>query len=481
MNLRPALLAMSALLLQACAGMGGIAPQSRQLDPRGLDPGAALSAPQADAGWPQPGWWKAYGDPQLDALVDTALAGNPDLRIAQARVRQAAGQSAAAGAATLPEVDGSAGFIRTLQTREEFSPSLIGAYAYWDNSALLKASFDLDLWGKNRATAEGALDAQQAAEVNVRAAGLTLAAAAVQGYVQLDAQYALRDVAQANLERQQQVLDIARRRYAAGLGTELEVTEAATVLPETQAQLEQIDEAIALQRHQLAALAGEGPGDGDRLARPALHDGAAVDLPAAIPAGLVGRRPDIVAQRWAVEAAGKDIAVARARFYPDVNLVAFAGLEGLSFDRFFQNSATTYGAGPALTLPVFEGGRLRGNLQAQTAAYDIAVETYNRTVIAALQQVSDQIASLRSLQTQLQRTDEALALAQQAYHQAELGFRAGLSDYLSVLNTQGELLAQQRSRAQIEARRLAAHTALMQALGGGFDDTAADATAGGQP
>ncbi len=250
--------------------------------------------------------------------------------------------AAIARAGTLPRVDGAVELDRTYQTHSAFPIDIPEAYTYWENSALLKISYDLDLWGKDRAAMEGALDSLHAAEVEVRAAQLALATAVVQGYVQLSAQYALRDVAQANLERQQKVLDIARRRYKAGLGTQLEVNQATTVLPESEAQIEHIDETIALQRNQLAALAGKGPGDGEKIARPTLTLAHAAQIPAALPAGLVGHRPDVVAQRWRVEAAAKDIEVAKARFYPDVNLVAAGGIASFGFTRMFTDSENAH-------------------------------------------------------------------------------------------------------------------------------------------
>jgi len=485
MNLRhattAAITAVLGFALAGCASLGGIGPHAQRLDAQTLDAGSALRAASADAAWPDASWWQAYGDAQLNLLVRDALAGNPNLRIAQARVDQAQGYAAIARAGTLPQLEGDAGFTRIYYTHEELTPSFTQANTFWDNSMLLKASYDLDLWGKNHNAAEAALDTVHAAEVEVRAARLALTTAVVQGYVQLSAQYALRDVAQANLERQRKILDIARRRYKAGLGSQLEVNQAATVLPESQAQIEHIDETITLQRNQLAALAGKGPGDGEKIARPALTLDHMARIPASLPAGLIGHRPDIVAQRWRVAAAAKDIKVAQARFYPDIDLVAFGGLETLSFSQLFTNSALGGGFGPAISLPIFEGGKLRGNLRAQSAGYDIAVESYNNALIGALREVADQIVSLRSLAKQLERTDAALASARTANNQAEQGYRAGLTDYLSVLNTQAELLVQQRNRAQIVARQLETYAALMKALGGGFEETAPAQAAWTQP
>lgn len=465
---------LAGLVLAACADFAGIAPQARKLDAQALNVGTAL-APAADAAWPEQAWWQAYGDPQLDRLVTAARAGNPGLRIALARVEQARGLAAIAEAAELPNVEFGARAIRTYSTHEEFSPSLIGANTYWQAGALLRASYELDLWGKDRHAAESALDAVHAGEAEAQAARLALTTAVVQAYVQLSADHALRDLAVENLERQQKILDIARRRLKAGLGTQLELNEAATRPPETEAQIERLDERLQLQRHLLAALAGEGPGDGDAIARPALRLDAPARVPAELPAGLLGHRPDIVAQRWRVEASAQDIAVAKARFYPDINLAAFAGVASLNLSTLLGGSAATGGFGPALSLPVFDGGRLRGNLRAQTAGYDAAVESYNAAVIAALREVADEVTSLRSLARQLEHTEAALATATVANEQADQGFRAGLTDYLSVLNTQAGLLAQQRSRAELIARQFAAHAALMKALGGGYLEPAAAA------
>lgn len=476
MNLQAALIAVLSFALSACADFAGITPKAKLLDAGQLNAGAALQA-RADAGWPDQAWWQAYQDPQLDALVAQALAGNPSLRAAAARVEQARGMAGIARGATLPEVGAEADLTRTYQTHKAYPLDTQNAYTYWENEGLLKISYDLDLWGKNRNALESALDQVHAAEVEQQAARLSLSAAVTEAYVQLAAQYLLRDVAQANLERQRKALDIARRRYKAGIGTQLEVNEASTVLPESQAQIEHIDESIALLHNELAALAGGGPGDGERIARPVLKMDQPPRLPAALPAGLVGHRPDIVAQRWQVQAASRDIEVAKARFYPDVNLVAAGGIASFGFTRMFTGQSATGEWGPAISLPIFEGGRLRGNLQAHSAAYDAAVESYNGAVIGALREVADQVVSLQSLDRQLERTDAAMASARTAEDQAEQGFRGGLTDYLSVLNTQAELLAQQRNRAQIVARQLQSYAALMKALGGGFHEAPPAATA----
>ena len=166
-----------------------------------------------------------------------------------------------------------------------------------------------------------------------------------------------------------------------------------------------------------------------------------ISLPDYVPANLIGRRPDVVAQRWRVEAAGKNIEVAKAGFYPDINISAFLGFQSLGFAGFLSSNAAMRGIAPAISLPIFEGGRLRSQLGAQTANYDAAVESYNNTLVLALQAVADQIVRLKSSEKQKAEIEKALALAQKSYDLAQRGYHSGISEYLTVLNTQTVLAA----------------------------------------
>ena len=193
-------------------------------------------------------------------------------------------------------------------------------------------------------------------------------------------------------------------------------------------------------------------------------------LPAGLRADLLGRRADLVAQRWRVEAALKDVDVARAQFYPNVNLVAFVGLSSIGLDNFVKPGSTTYGAGPALRLPIFEGGRLRANLSARNAEVDAAVDGYNAALLRALREVADEVASLQSLERQQQAQADALASAESAFDLALQRYRSGLGNYLIVLNAESTVLAQRRAVVDLKARHLAAEAALARALGGGYQD-----------
>ncbi|HEX8739152.1 MAG TPA: TolC family protein, partial [Casimicrobiaceae bacterium] len=185
-------------------------------------------------------------------------------------------------------------------------------------------------------------------------------------------------------------------------------------------------------------------------------------------AELLGRRPDLVAQRLRIAAAGKDIDVAKASFYPNVNLVAFAGLESFGLSRLVSAGSESFGVGPAITLPIFDTGRLRGNLAAKDADYDAAVSQYDEMVVEALREVADRIASWKSIEAQRQEQAQAVATAQQAYDLALIRYREGIGNYLQVLSAEQPLLVQQGLDVDLRARELTVSINLIRALGGGF-------------
>ncbi|MFZ6647566.1 TolC family protein [Undibacterium sp. TJN25] len=502
------LLAILAVALAGCADMKGISPQAKMTDSNTLAAGAAINSANIDANWPKAAWWQAYGDPQLNSLVQQAISGSPTLKIARARVELAGSLAGIARANTLPQVGAKAETTRELFTGQGLVPPPLAGNWDWYNEITVKAGYDLDLWEKDSNALKAALDTVHASAAEVRGAQLQLETTLVRSYLQLALQYRLKDVALASLQQQESIANIARRRQRAGLGTQLEVSQAETSLPVAQSNIEQLDESISLLRNQIAALTGQGPGAGDAVQRPRLPIGLSgappttttataatsttpataasssqlpISLPDYVPANLVGRRPDVVAQRWRVEAAGKNIEVAKAGFYPDINISAFLGFQSLGFAGLLSGNSMVRGIAPAISLPIFEGGRLRSRLGAETASYDAAVESYNGTLVTALQSVADQIVRLKSSEKQKAQIAQALVLAQRSYDIAQRGFHSGISEYLTVLNTQTVLLQQQQRMEQVDAAYLDAWAQLMQALGGGLEEQAAPAIADSRP
>ena len=456
--------------LAGCADMGNIKPQASQLKPAELNPGKAIAAASENIAWPDERWWEALHDEQLNTLVNAALSDNPNLRATLARVRQAEALAGVAKAATLPRVDASASADRELYSAHSTIPApLAGNYA-WKNTATLSGSYDLDLWGRNRDALAAALDEVHLAAAESQMARLALETSIVRSYIQLSLEYALQDSVKENLTQRQRILDITRRRKAAGLASDIDVTSIETTLPAGRREHEQYGEAIALLRNQLAALIGKGPGDGDTIARPtlALQEGHSGAVPSTLPAELVGRRPDIVAQRWRVEAAGSRTDGAKKDFYPNINLAAFAGMQSLGFGHFLDAGSRMRGITPAISLPVFDGSRLRSQLGNQTALYDGAVEQYNATVIQAMSDVANAVVKIESVKEQDKLAQRALESARRQQHLSEQAYRAGLTDTLNVINAQLTLLNEQQQMAQVASKQLDNYALLMSALGGGI-------------
>ena len=464
--------AVAALLIAGCASMDGLSTQAKVNEPAGLAAGKSLAdARLSPAAWPQGDWWKRFNDPQLDRLMDEALAGSPTLRIAQARARKAMSFVQLASAARYPQVNGSADVTRQRYPEHGLIPPPFAGEL--ETQARLQATldFDLDIWGKNRAVYAAAMGNARAAEVDAYAARLALSVAVSQAYVELQRAYLQLDVAEKALAEREQIYKLTQERFDAGIDSRLAVKQAESALPATRERIAQLNEVIGLVRNQLAALLGQGPDRGLEIARPTATTLTQIELPSNLPAALIGRRPDIVAQRWRVESSGKIIDVTKAQFYPNVSLIAFAGLQSIGLSNFFEAGSRTFGVGPAVTLPIFDAGRLRGQLAGAQANYDEAVERYNEALVNGLRDVVDQLTSFRSLEEQGRQQAHAQSTAQEAYDLALMRFREGVGNYLEVLTAESQLLTQQSLDADLRARRLALTIRLVQALGGGFDET----------
>lgn len=455
--------------ISGCVSTGDIAPEAATLDANALATDHAIQAAAREAGWPQAQWWKVYADP-VDAWIEKALDGNPGLAVAHARVRQAKSMAGLVESIESPQIEGKGSLVRHRWPDDYFyGPGDLARTTSWNNSTEIGLNYKLDLWGRDRSDSERAVDLAHMAAAEARQAQLELEGNIVRAYVQLSLQYAEMDIAKAMLQQQRDILALAQRRLRGGIGTHFEVSQAEVPLPETERRIEVIDEEIQLTRNLLAALAGKGPGEGRTVRRPSLNLAAQPSLPSALPAELLGRRPDVVARRWQVAALAKGVDVARADFYPNVDLMASVGFSavGGGMLEFFRSAKYTYSAGPAVTLPIFDGGRLRSQLGEAAAGYDAAVEQYNQTLVDALKNISDQLIRLHSVDIQKDFAAQSVASAQKTYDIATLAYQRGLTDYLNVLNAQTRLFQQQLVQEQVQAARLAAHASLLTALGGG--------------
>jgi len=470
-GLKPFTVLALTLAISGCIGTGGIGPQGTSLPANELATDQAIKDAAQDAHWPAGQWWRAYGDDQLNHWIDLAALGSPSLAMAAARVRQAKAMAGVAESAESLQINADSTLKRhNWPTDQFYGPGELSNTSTWDNNASLGLSYSLDLWGRESNNSERALDLAHMSAAQERQAQLELQDNMVRAYIQLSLNYAQRDIAEATLAQQQQILDLAQRRLQGGIGTHFEVSQAQTPLPETHRQIDALDEAIALSRNQIAALAGKGPGEGAQLQRPTLSLQAALKLPSALPAELLGQRPDVVASRWRVAAQARGIDVAHAGFYPNVDLVGSLGYmaTGGGMLEFLTGKKFNYSVGPAITLPIFDGGRLRSELGEASAGYDEAVAQYNQTLVNALKSISDQLIRRASMDKQQGFADESVATAQKTYDIAMVAYKRGLTDYLNVLNAQTLLFRQQQVQQQVQAARLTVHAELVVALGGGL-------------
>ena len=462
-----ALIAFAVLTLAGCASYRGVDPRSSLSEPAKLEASKSLEG-QESAAWPDLDWWKRFGDPQLDALIDEGLAGSPNIRLARARVDQALGAAQVARAPLGPQVSADGSLNRQRFSENYIFPPPIGGSTYTTTQLALNARYDLDFWGKNRSAYEAALGRSRAAQTEAFATRLALSAAIAGTYVQLARSYEQLDIAERTLNDRQQVQSLTSGRVKAGLDSKLELKQVETSIPAARARIAQTQEEIALARNQLAALLGKGPDRGLAIQRPALR-AVAVALPSRVPAELLGRRPDIVASRIRAEAAAQDIASAKAAFYPDINLAALVGVQSVNLSKLLEVGSAIPSASATISLPILDGGRLRGALAQRDAEYDVAVEQYNQALSDALRDVVDQLASMRSVQAQRVEADAAVASAEEAYQIAFTRYKAGLGSLLSLIVVEQQVLDQLQLRADVRSRELALSINLIRALGGGFD------------
>lgn len=456
----------AAAIVAGCASFDRSPPAATPVDI------AALGATAAPIDWPSDEWWRRYGDPALDALVADGLRGAPTLQAARARIARANAAAGVVRAALLPSVNGNAtSLYQRYSEHYVYPPPYAGSWNS-DNRLTLDFTYEFDFWNKYGAALDAALSQAQAAAADAETARLVLTTGIARAYFNLQRLFAQREVSRAAIVQREDVVRLTAQRFEAGLDTRVEVKQAEAALATVRTELAQYEEAIAGTRIEIAALVGAGPQRGDMLVANPHLAAPSTTLPASIPVDLVGRRPEIVASRWRVDATRSDIAVARAQFYPNINLVAFAGIASIGVTKLFTAASGVAGIGPAIRLPIFEGGRLNANLRGREADADLAVSAYDQAVIDAVRDVAAALASINGLARVTVEQARARDATTDAYNLAVIRYKAGLGNYLSVLTAQTQQLVQDRLDADLRARRFELDVNLARALGGGFADAA---------
>ncbi len=455
------------LAMAGCATSGGLHPDGTPISPDSLATSRTLANVKlSPAAWPEADWWTSLGDSQLNALIGEALHDNPSLAEADARARQAQAEASEADAERKPEVNAGAGIyeVRVPTTL----PPIGKGHTRTAKNVYARFSWDLDLWGGKRAAWEAALGQQRAEEVDAQAARIELSANVARAYVQLGYAYARQDVATAELGRATDVLKLTQKRLGAGIDSQVQLKQSDAEVAGAQERKAQADRAIDAAQSALSVLLGKGPDRGLAIARPQLMSPDVLHVPADLPVELLGHRADLVAARWRVEAAGKQVDAAKTEFLPNINIGAMAGLVMLGGGNLFTAESRFYQVGPAISLPIFDGGRRRANLNGKDALFDLAVAHYNNTLVRAVNEVCDFNNALSSLGIQIDAQQRATSAADDAWTLAEKRYKAGVGSYLEALIVRQQLLIDQERMAALHAEQIDYSVQIIQALGGGF-------------
>jgi multidrug efflux system outer membrane protein len=422
--------------------------------------------------WPSTDWWRGFGSPQLDGLIAQAQTGNLDLAAAVARVREADAQTRIAGAALLPAIGLGGGVSRIRQPASSGSATATARRTYTLYDAQISASYEIDFWGKNRASLEAAKATALASRYSEQTVALTAVTSVATTFFQI---LELRDqlaVTERNLESAESVFKALQAQLAAGTVTALDVAQQETTVATLQAQIPPLLQQQRQFIDALAILLGKPPEAID------INSGALADLshPAVLPglpSELLTRRPDVAMAEAELKVANADITVARAAFFPSVQLTAQGGFESTALSSLFGPSGFLYSLAAGLTQPIFEGGRLRGQYQYSQAFYDELLQNYRKSVISAFQDVEDALVATQQTAEQERRQQAAVDTAQRAYDIATAQLRAGTINVLTVLNTETALFAAENILVQVKLARLDAIVSLFKALGGGWNETGA--------
>jgi multidrug efflux system outer membrane protein len=434
----------------------------------GATNGWKVAEPQGQI--PKGNWWEIFGDPKLNELETQAGAANQQLKAAFARFTEARATMDAARSRFFPDVSIAASYTR--QRGSPNAPSRTTGAAFGQSStyndflAPVTLGYELDLWGRVRRSVESARAQEQASADDLEAVKLAIQSEVAIDFFKLSALDSASELLRSNIQVFSKSLELTRNRRAGGVVSDLDVAQAETLLKTTQAQLP----AVALQRsqleHAIAVLIGENPSQFQVPSR-VLASSSPV-IPPELPSQLLERRPDISAAERRMAAANAQIGVAKAAFFPTIQINGLAGFESISAGTLFNGSSRLWAVGPSITLPLFEGGRLRANLRFAKATYEEMVAGYRQTVLTAFSDVEDNLAAQTLLADQYQTENQALTAARKQLEVANNRYRDGLITYLEVATAESTVLNIEFTTVQLRGEQLTAAVTLVKALGGGW-------------
>lgn len=419
-------------------------------------------------------WWKVYGDPVLDRMVEDALAYNVDLRLAVARVDEARAALGVSRADQFPGVSANADAARNRPSQEGVTSAIAGSDPEYSNyRATLNASYELDFWGKYRRATEAARAELLAAQASREAVRLTLLSDVARGYFNLRALDAQVEVTRRTISTRLASTALQRLRFEAGVASEFDLRQVEAQTAQAQALLPSLETSLARQETALAVLLGRSPRD--IVSRP-LDRGAAIQAltpPLAVPSGLpsdvLERRPDVRQAEQSLIAANARIGQARAAYYPSISLTAILGTESTSLSNLFTSPARVWQVSASAAQTIFDAGRTGSQVEQAQARERQLLAQYAGTIQNAFKDTLDALVAQRKARETLDAEQARVVALESAYKLAQLRYDNGVSSLLDVLDVERGLLDAELNRIEAQRAQLAATTDLFKALGGGWD------------
>ena len=430
-------------------------------------------SPSTNAGEPEEQWWTSFNDAEFDRLIERAVKANLDIKLAGARVAEARAETGVARAGLLPSVNGSASATRNRQqviaALPGTSKSVVVPIEFNNFQGGFDASWELDIFGGIRRGLQAAnADASAATEAR-RAILVTVLGEVGRSYIELRGSQLRLDIAEKNIKTQQDTLHLTESRAKAGLATEFDVSRARAQLETTQSAVPTLQSGIETAIHRLSVLLGEEPGElRAELIAPTPVPVLPPQVPTGLPSDLLERRPDIGQAEAQIVAATARVGEAKAEFFPRLILLGTAGRQASQVHDLTLGMGNYFGAGPAISLPIFTGGRLRSQLRVQDARLQQAVISYRAAILSALGETEDALVNYSQAQSRRERLESAVKSNEEAVQLSSETYRAGLTDFLSVLDAQRELYANEDLLAQSRTTQAVNLIALYKALGGGW-------------
>lgn len=410
-------------------------------------------------------WWELFGDPQLNALEEQVEPANQTLKVAEANFRQARASIKFNRSFLYPTVSAGPSISRNRVSGN--NPTGIPGNAYADFDLPISVSYDADLWGRVRRSITASREQFQASAADLENVKLELETELAVDYFEarsLDAQKQLFD---DTVVAYTKALQLTQNRFNGGVASKAEVAQAQTQLNQTQAQNIDLGVARAQFQHAIAVLTGKVPESYELPVMPLKRQPP--EIPVGLPSQLLERRPDIAAAERQVAAANEQIGIARSAFFPDLVISATGGLQAGSIINWFTWPSRYWAVGPQVLQTVFDAGRRRAQLETAEAGYDATVATYRQTALTAFQEVEDNLSSLRILEQESDKQQEATAAAENSLQLSLNRYKGGLVTYLEVITAQSIALSNERTGVDLLRRRMDASVQLIKALGGGWN------------